>query len=168
MDTSVETSEIAARLISAVLCGGAIGWEREAHNKPAGLRTLMLVALGAASFTLITMVLIEQSPTLDPLRVVDGVVGGIGFLGAGVIIQSRGAVLGITTAAAIWVVGSLGVACGMGEYRIAFLVTAIGLVILHPFAYLEQLINRFSNRRQAAESTATDTSATAATKSDEA
>ena len=143
VEAGLDTSDMAARLISAVVCGGAIGWERETQNKPAGLRTLMLVALGAASFTLITMALVAHLPTLDPLRVVDGVVGGIGFLGAGVIIQSRGTVMGITTAAAIWVVGSLGVACGLGEYRIAFFVTLLGLLILHPVAYIEEAINRF-------------------------
>lgn len=145
-EAGLDTGELAARLIAAVVCGGAIGWERETQNKPAGLRTLMLVALGAASFTLITMALVAHLPTLDPLRVVDGVIGGIGFLGAGVIIQSRGTVMGITTAAAIWVVGSLGVACGVGEYRIALFVTVLGLLILHPVAHLEEALNRFYRR----------------------
>lgn len=143
LDFPTSTAEFLARPLVAIACGGLLGWERETSNKPAGLRTMMLVGLGAAGFTSVVFWLYQSiDPTaaanrLDPLRVIEGVVGGIGFLGAGSIIQSRGSVKGVTTAATIWVVGAIGVACGVGQYSVALIVTFYAWGILFLVAKLE-------------------------------
>jgi putative Mg2+ transporter-C (MgtC) family protein len=129
------TWEVSARLLVAVLIGGVIGWDRERADKPAGLRTHMLVALGSASFTLLGFeVGAHLSPRtgdgFDPTRVLQGVIGGIGFLGAGAIIQNRGQVSGITTAASVWVSGALGAAAGVGAFVLAGISTLLALLIL--------------------------------------
>ena len=105
-----------------MLLGGLPGLDREFKNKPLGLRTNILVAVGACSFGLIVMELVElfrragDLDHVDPARVIEGVVGGIGFLGTGAIIQSRGSIVGATTGATIWVVGAINLACGFGLY----------------------------------------------------
>jgi putative Mg2+ transporter-C (MgtC) family protein len=121
---------------------GVVGWERESQDKPAGFRTFMLVGLGSAAFTLVTMRLYDQISTpsgrvgADPIRIVSGVIGGLGFLGAGTIIQAGTNVWGITTAATIWVTGGIGVACGLGYYSIAIatVILAYGILRLALFA----------------------------------
>lgn len=115
-------------LAFAVILSGIIGFEREWNGKPAGLRTNILICLGA---TLLTIVGRHLAPhTDDATRVVQGIVTGIGFLGAGAIIQSGDGVHGRTTAASIWLVTSIGVACGAGMYGLATVVTAIMLMTL--------------------------------------
>src|SRR5690606_12613597 len=114
--TEVELVDIILRILAAAACGAILGWDREASDKPAGLRTNMLVAIGSAAaalaaldlFTEISLQSEGKVPT-DPIRIISGVIGGLGFLGAGAIIQSQGRVRGMTTAAAIWVVGGIGV-----------------------------------------------------------
>lgn len=129
------TWEVTVRLIVAIFIGGLIGWDRQRADKPAGLRTHMLVALGSASFTLLGFeVGAHLSPRtgegFDPTRVLQGVIGGIGFLGAGAIIQNRGQVSGITTAASVWVSGALGAAAGVGAFVLAGISTVLALLIL--------------------------------------
>ncbi len=129
------TWEVTIRLIVAIAIGGVIGWDRQRSDKPAGLRTHMLVALGSASFTLLGFeVGAHLSPRtgdgFDPTRVLQGVIGGIGFLGAGAIIQNRGQVSGITTAASVWVSGALGAAAGVGAFVLAGISTVMALLIL--------------------------------------
>src|SRR6188768_4572854 len=136
-------TEVALRLLVAVAIGGLIGWERERADKPAGLRTHMLVALGSASFTLLGFEVGDHlSPRtgdgFDPTRVLQGVIGGIGFLGAGAIIQNRGQVSGITTAASVWVAGALGAATGVGAYVLALATTVMTLFILTSAGWLEK------------------------------
>jgi putative Mg2+ transporter-C (MgtC) family protein len=127
-----------------VIGAGMLGWQRERHGKPAGLRTQMMVGLGAAMFTMVTLKLYEAAVQsgvpgrFDPLRVIQGVVGGIGFLGAGTIIQARGSVKGITTAATIWVVGAFGIACGLGYYALAGVNLGFALFILTLVGMLEK------------------------------
>jgi len=118
--TSPSLTEIVLRLLAALVCGAVLGWERESRGKAAGFRTNMLVALGSAAFTMLSIELALKSSgpgQYDPMRVLQGIIGGIGFLGAGAIIQSRGSIHGMTTAATIWVVASAGVACGIGTYH---------------------------------------------------
>jgi putative Mg2+ transporter-C (MgtC) family protein len=128
--------EVALRLSAALAVGGAVGWERERHDKPAGLRTHILVSLGSATFMLLGFeVGGHLAPRfgeagLDPTRVLQGVVGGIGFLGAGAIIKSSGQVTGMTTAASVWIAGALGAAAGMGAYVVAVISTAFCLATL--------------------------------------
>lgn len=128
-------TEVALRLSVAVAVGGIIGWDRQRQDKPAGIRTHMLVALGSASFTLLGFeVGAHLSPRtgdgFDPTRVLQGVIGGIGFLGAGAIIQNRGQVSGITTAASVWVAGALGAAAGVGAYVLAVATALFAFVVL--------------------------------------
>jgi putative Mg2+ transporter-C (MgtC) family protein len=139
---SAAPAEMFLRLLLATVMGAVIGWERETQNKAAGLRTHMMVALGAATFTLATLQLflvLEGQPSAqsDPVRIVEGIVGGIGFLGAGQIIQARGAVHGVTTAAGIWVVGGVGVASGMGHYALALMTVSLAFAILTLARFLE-------------------------------
>jgi putative Mg2+ transporter-C (MgtC) family protein len=124
--------EMVLPLVAAVLLGGVVGWERESGDKPAGLRTHMMVSLGAAVFTLAALRAISEHETStgDPSRIVMGVATGIGFLGAGSIIRTAGEVHGITTAAGIWVVGGVGACCGAGEYSIAVVAVVLSVVIL--------------------------------------
>ncbi|GAA4423064.1 MgtC/SapB family protein [Bremerella cremea] len=133
------------RLALAALCGAVLGWDRERKAKPAGLRTNMLVALGAATFMVIGLdyqnSLQEPSPDwlrIDPFRILSGIIGGVGFLGAGSIIESRGNVHGLTTAATIWVSAATGSACGMGFYGVAVMAIGLGLVTLIAIGFVER------------------------------
>ena len=104
-------SYILLRLILAALLGGAIGLERQLRHKPAGIRTNMLICFGAALFTIISYVMAGEV-TGDHTRIAAQIIPGIGFIGAGVVIRERGAVLGITSAATIFVMASIGMALG--------------------------------------------------------
>lgn len=135
--------QLVLRLVVAILLGGLVGWDREHADKPAGLRTHMLVALGAASFTLLgfeaTASLAAQTREhADPSRVLQGVIGGIGFLGAGAIIRTHGHISGITTAASVWVAGALGSAAGLGAYVLAGSTTLLTLTVLNLLGRLER------------------------------
>ncbi len=118
------------RILLAAVLGGIIGYERRRADKPVGLRTLVLISTGAALFT-VASVYAFGGDGGDPSRVAAGVVAGIGFIGAGVIIRRRaGGVEGITTAAVIWVVASIGLAAGVGLYLIATVTTVIVMLVL--------------------------------------
>jgi putative Mg2+ transporter-C (MgtC) family protein len=123
--------ELVFRLSSALVLGAILGWDRERHDKPAGIRTHMMVSLGSASFMLLAVQVDGAGPTqIDPTRVIQGIVGGIGFLCAGTIIQSRGHVHGITTAASVWVAGAVGTACGIGSYVAGLLTSVLAVLVL--------------------------------------
>ena len=112
-----------------------IGWEREGTGHTAGLRTHMLVALGSAAFIIVGLEITEMTAgtsgtSIDATRVLSGLVGGVGFLGAGAIIEARGKVHGLTTAAGIWLCAAVGAAAGAALYRIAVLSAGVGLVVL--------------------------------------
>jgi putative Mg2+ transporter-C (MgtC) family protein len=122
------TLEIALRLLLAVFLGGVIGFQREMSGKEAGLRTNMLICLGSA---LLTVLSIYAFPGSDPSRLAAGIATGIGFIGAGVILhRSGGAVIGLTTAATIWLVAAIGIAAGAGMYLISVAATILAMVIL--------------------------------------
>lgn len=146
MNTFPPASDLFLRVVVALLGAAALGWQRERHGKPAGLRTQMMVGLGSAMFTLVTLKfylsLLDAGAAgrMDPLRVIEGIVGGIGFLGAGTIIQSRGSVKGITTAATIWVVGAYGIACGLGYFLLAGMNVAFALITLSLLGMLERSV----------------------------
>ncbi len=136
-------------LLFAVILGGAIGLEREINGKPAGLRTNIIICLGAAAFTLVARRLgIDfQSPDA-PGRVAAGIVTGVGFLGAGALIQEGSGIHGLTTAAGIWLVASIGVACGMGYYLLAALTTFLALVALFGLMPITRKIRRRRQHKQ--------------------
>jgi putative Mg2+ transporter-C (MgtC) family protein len=123
--------EIAVRLFLAALFGSAVGYERRSADKPAGLRTLSLVALGSALFTIISAFGFD---TADQSRVAAQIVTGVGFLGAGTILRSGVTISGLTTAATIWATAAIGMAVGSGLYIAAASGTVLVLVILYLFA----------------------------------
>jgi len=132
----VAFGEPALRLLLAMVASGLVGWEREIGGHPAGFRTTMMVALGAATLTMLSQDIVAGGPG-DPTRVIAGVAQGIGFLGAGAIFRDENKVKGMTTAATIWVMGGLGVAWGLGEYGVATLATLAVLVVLRTMRRLE-------------------------------
>ena len=137
-----DTTRLVGRLGLALILGLIIGLDREARQKPAGLRSHMLVSLAAASFTIMTFAIVDAASDIgdavraDPVRLMEAVVTGIAFLGAGTIIQSRGTVRGITTGASLWLAGALGVACGIGYFKLAIITTVLGLVVLFVIGWL--------------------------------
>ena len=136
---AVEVEHI-VRLAVAVVLGGAIGFERELHDKPAGLRTIILICLGACVFTIVSQVV--GGPDYDTTRIAAQVVTGIGFLGAGAIMRDRASVFGLTTAATIWAVAAIGMAVGFGRFALATVGTVAILVALFVFDVLEHWVSK--------------------------
>lgn len=124
----------------AFVLGGAIGWLREMEGKTAGLRTHILVCVGAALFMIISGEMILKSGLADPGRIAAGVVTGIGFIGAGCIVRARGAVIGITTASSIWITAAIGIAAGTSCYVGAVSATIITLITLYLLREIEKRI----------------------------
>ena len=152
MDGIGGEQEVFFRLAAATLIGAALGLNRELRNKPAGMRTHALVALGAALVTLTSVLLARTGGVIDPnavSRVVQGIIAGVGFLGGGVILHTGdGAkVRGLTTAASIWLVASLGVACGAGQWRTALVALLLTLVVLVLGGPVEGLVRRVTRPR---------------------
>ncbi len=128
--------DVSVRLLMAAGMGGVVGFERELHGRWAGLRTHMLVAMGAAIFTIAGLE-VSQGTAAEVSRVIQGVAAGVGFLGAGTILKLSTAleVKGLTTAASVWVAAALGTACGLGMTELAIaalVVTLVVLVLLRP------------------------------------
>lgn len=127
------------RLGAAVLCGAIIGLERELKSKPAGFRTNILICLGSAMYMAVGLLLVfEDKVPSDPARIAAQVVTGIGFLGAGCIIQQRGRITGLTTAASIWVVAAIGIVAGAGFPILAFLATILVVITLALLGKVEE------------------------------
>ena len=123
-----EIDGVIYRTAAAVLVGTLVGVEREFRDKPAGLRTLVLISLGACVFSMVSLVISGQM--VDQTRIAAQVVTGVGFLGAGSILRSTKTVYGLTTAASIWMVAALGMACGFGRFGIAAIGTLATLAVL--------------------------------------
>ncbi len=136
IDQELLSQGTTTRLLMACAMGGVIGFEREWRHKASGLRTNMLICMGCALFTMLSAVLAgEANP--DKGRVASNIVQGIGFLGAGMILHTRNRVLGLTSAATVFVVASIGMACGAGLYIEAALATLIVLIALTFIGSLE-------------------------------
>ena len=135
-----QVTRVCLRLVVAVLLGGLLGYEREKSDSAAGLRTHMLVALGAALFVLVPQQ--ANFSDADLSRVIQGIVAGIGFLGAGAIIKlsDKEQIKGLTTAASIWVTAAIGIAVGMGREATALLCAALAFLILAVLPRLERRI----------------------------
>lgn len=134
-DTATPQHVILFRLLVAAVLGGMIGFEREARNGQAGLRTHILIATAAALFTTLVFEIfhlpqVVASGNADPIRAVEAVTAGIAFLGAGAIFQQRGSVHGLTTGAGMWLAGAIGVASAMGYYVIAGAVAVFAVLVL--------------------------------------
>jgi putative Mg2+ transporter-C (MgtC) family protein len=137
------TGEIPTILL-AVCCGTTIGLERQLKHKPAGLRTNILICLGAAVFTIISERMAGERDAIT--RIAAQIVTGVGFLGAGAVIQDRGGIHGLTTAATIWMVASIGMACGAKFYLLAVISTVIAIVVLVGLGQLEKFFGRLGGK----------------------
>jgi putative Mg2+ transporter-C (MgtC) family protein len=137
--------DVVLRLGAAVMAGGTIGLNRDLRNKPAGVRTHALVGLGSA---LVTILLADESDANAVSRVIQGIITGIGFLGAGVILRREGGrtVRGLTTAASVWVVAALGIACGLGRWVTVVVGTVLTLAVLLLGGPLEDMVHRLRGR----------------------
>tara|TARA_R110002111_G_scaffold29656_8_gene61938 strand:- start:568 stop:1050 length:483 start_codon:yes stop_codon:yes gene_type:complete len=152
-DDWLPSLDMIARLTIALVFGAIVGWEREHKARPAGLRTHILVALGSAGFTMVALLMVNEflvSPDtpvpVDPVKIIAGIVGGVGFLGAGSIFQSKnGGVEGMTTAAGIWVVASVGVAAGAGYYALAGLLVVFTLFTLQALRFVSRRIEAMAD-----------------------
>ena len=142
--------DLLSSLALAAVLGAAIGLERELTGKEAGLRTNMLICIGSALLTALSITLASGSDMADATRIAAQIVSGIGFLGAGVIIRDRGQVKGLTTAATIWVVAAIGMACGGDEYVAAIGTTVLVLIVLIPLRWWERRMetSRHSEEQQ--------------------
>jgi putative Mg2+ transporter-C (MgtC) family protein len=137
------------KLLLATLLGAVIGWERFVDHKPAGLRTHTLVSVGSAAFIVASERALSGAGAnpADVTRVIQGVITGIGFLGAGAILQTRdGSVRGLTTASTIWLVAGIGMAVGVGDPRTAAALTGIAIVVLRGFRWIEEWWDRRHGR----------------------
>jgi putative Mg2+ transporter-C (MgtC) family protein len=144
------TLEVGTRLLAAATCSALVGLDREAQRKPAGLRTHILLGVGAALFLLLVAPTSGAPPDgAHVSRVLQGLVGGLGFLSAGQILR-RGLPTGLTTAADLWVVGGIGAACGLGRYAEAALATIAVVFVLRGLGLLERVAEhrRGGERRQ--------------------
>jgi putative Mg2+ transporter-C (MgtC) family protein len=126
---NIELTAFTSRLLLAAALGAVIGFERELRQKEAGLRTNMLITMGTALFTIMSMEL-AAGPGDDQTRVASQIVTGIGFLGGGAILHEKGNVKGLTTAATIWMNAAIGIAAGTGRYGLAIVATIITLLTL--------------------------------------
>jgi len=133
------------KILLAVLCGGLIGAEREYRDKSAGFRTLIFICVGAALFTILSLKF--GAPDDDQTRIAANIVSGVGFLGAGAILRSSQRVIGLTTASTIWLAAALGMMIGAGSVIFSLIVTAIALVILWIFPFIELQIDRHNDSR---------------------
>lgn len=143
----LELLETGLRLASAALVGSIIGINRDLANKPIGMRTLGMVALGAASVAVATVQVTGMAEHPDAMSrvvqgIIQGVMAGISFIGAGVILRDpqRQKVDGLTTAATVWVTAALGIACGLGSWDVVAIGTALALVLLAVFGWLEKFL----------------------------
>jgi len=126
----VNNATAAMRLALAVLCGAIVGSERARFHKHAGLRTHILICLGACLFALIGLQVSQDFPQSDPLRLVQGVLLGIGFISGGVIVIDGSSVRGLTTAAGLWLLTAIGLAIGLGQYFYGFVGTIISFSVM--------------------------------------
>lgn len=137
-------------ILLAIAVGGAIGIEREFRDKAAGLRTLIFICLGSALFTMFSIEMAGPAPGEsdgDPTRIAANIVAGVGFIGAGVILREGGRIIGLTTAAMIWLVAALGMGIAAGQHAIVLAVTALTLLILFVFPWIEHWVDTIRDER---------------------
>lgn len=134
----ISYQEALIRLLLAVLVGGIVGYQREKHERPAGLRTHILVALGSTLVMLVSAYGFLGQNFADPTRIASQVVVGVGFLGAGTIIRQGSLVIGLTTAASLWTTAAAGLALGLGWYRVAIFTVLLVFLVLSLFKKIEE------------------------------
>jgi len=157
--TTLPWQVISVRLVAAVILGGILGFERELTDRPAGLRTHMLVCLASATFAIISIEIVsmhvfgQDQVRADPIRLVEAITSGVAFLAAGFIIFKRGQVHGLTTGAGMWLAAATGLSAGLGLWTIALLSCVLGTVVL---AVLRQLEVRLALKQRPAKADQAD------------
>jgi putative Mg2+ transporter-C (MgtC) family protein len=141
MDFGIELRDLLS-IITSIICGGLIGFEREYKNKSTGFRTILLITLGSTIFTIVSR---HGSGTDD--RIAANIITGIGFIGAGVIFKDKMSVLGLTTAAVIWTAAAIGMTAGIGYYSLAIVMTVITMIILVVVNKVELLIGTINKSK---------------------
>jgi putative Mg2+ transporter-C (MgtC) family protein len=136
-DMLVFTWEDLVKILVALLIGGVIGFERELHSKAAGLRTITLITVGAAMFTILSSKFSDTATS----RVASNIVTGVGFLGAGAILFAEGKIRGLTTASSVWVAAALGMAVGLGQYILSLTTALLVVIVLDLFTRLDRWLN---------------------------
>ncbi|MFC3641124.1 MgtC/SapB family protein [Aquibium oceanicum] len=140
-------SVIAGRLALAAVLGGMVGFEREWRERPAGLRTHILVCLAAAIVAILSIEITHSSyfdgenVRIDPIRLIEAVTAGVAFLAAGLIVFAKGEIHGLTTGAGMWLAGAIGLACGLGYWSIAVYATVLALIVLVLLRLVEKKLN---------------------------
>ena len=147
--------DILIGIILSVILGGVIGLERELSGKPAGLRTNVLICVGAAVFTLISRYM-GGTENDSISRIAAQIVTGIGFLGAGAIMNDRGGIHGLTTAATIWLVAGIGMACGADLYSLAVIAAIVAVFVLSVLAKFEKIIKSRDDNKSKSDSSTHD------------
>jgi putative Mg2+ transporter-C (MgtC) family protein len=143
--TYLPFSVIATRLLLGAFLGAVIGMEREWRNRPAGLRTHMMVCLAAALIALLTIEIThvpffqDEAIRVDPIRLIEAVTAGVAFLAAGMIFFAKGEVHGLTTGAGMWLAGAVGLACGLGFWQIALFTTVLAVIVLTALGKMEKV-----------------------------
>ncbi len=140
--------DLLVRLCIAALLGGILGFERERHGRPAGLRTHLLVSLGAAAFMILSPLVASMGKGLpgDPGRIAAQIVSGIGFLGAGAIVKEGVSIRGLTTAASLWIAAAIGMTAGAGYYSSAIFICVLAILALVLLPRLETHLKKHSYR----------------------
>jgi putative Mg2+ transporter-C (MgtC) family protein len=152
--TAIPFGIIAARLTLAALLGAAVGFEREWRQRPAGLRTHILVCLAAAIVAILTIEIThlayfeDDNVRVDPVRTIEAVTSGVAFLAAGLIVFARGEVHGLTTGAGLWLAGAIGLCCGLGFWSIAVFATVLAIVVLALLRIVEQKLSLKARRER--------------------
>lgn len=141
-DVSFLSSDLWSKIVMAIVCGALIGLDRQLRGKPAGIRTSSLITLGTAIFVTLGSDYAPVAAGTDHLRVLSQVVTGIGFLGAGVIMSKDRTVIGVTSAAVIWVLAAIGAAVGMGYHGMAFAITVATIAVLVGVEWLEETFQK--------------------------
>ena len=143
------------RLCGSVLLCGLIGWEREVKDRPAGLRTHMLVGLAATVYSLLTFNLVAtqfpETVRMDPLRIIEAVTSGVAFLAAGMVVFSKGHVRGLTTGAGMWLAAAVGLCCGMGLWAMAVVSTLLAILIMEVDALKQRRYRTDKGENEASE-----------------
>jgi putative Mg2+ transporter-C (MgtC) family protein len=154
MDSTLQPTEIALRLLAATAAGIILGINRDLKRKPTGMRTLALVCLGAALATVAAVYLVDMQKDPNALSrvvqgVLQGVLTGIAFLGAGAIIRNEkdGEIPGLTTAANVFVVAAIGIACGLGSWWAAFIGAVLAFIVLVALSPIEERLERHARKR---------------------
>jgi putative Mg2+ transporter-C (MgtC) family protein len=143
--------DMTMRILLIIVLSGIIGLDREIKHKPAGIKTHILVGMGSTVFMIVSLFIYYkfgvEAKTLDPGRIAAQVVTGIGFLGAGTIIQAQDKIKGLTTAASLWSVAAIGLAVGVGMYYLATMVTVMILVVFFLVYHIENMVKTSKNKR---------------------